>query len=86
MFVGDYEIDECIIALLVTPLIVFTIFVAPIWLILHYRSKKQVSQGLSAEEYETLQVLAEQAEKMSERIETLEAILDSEAPEWRNRA
>ncbi|WP_338516722.1 envelope stress response membrane protein PspB [Alteromonas gracilis] len=78
--------DEGIIALLVTPLIVFTIFVAPIWLILHYRSKKQVSQGLSAEEYETLQVLAEQAEKMSERIETLEAILDSEAPEWRNRA
>jgi phage shock protein B len=78
--------DEGIIALLVTPLILFTIFVAPIWLILHYRSKKQVNQGLSAEEYETLQVLAEQAEKMSERIETLEAILDSEAPEWRNRA
>ncbi|BCO18218.1 envelope stress response membrane protein PspB [Alteromonas sp. McT4-15] len=78
--------EEGIIALLVTPLIVFTIFVAPIWLILHYRSKKQVSQGLSAEEYATLQVLAEQAEKMSERIETLEAILDSEAPEWRNRA
>jgi phage shock protein B len=60
--------------------------VAPIWLILHYRSKKQVNQGLSAEEYAQLQVLAEQAEKMSERIETLEAILDSEAPEWRNRA
>ena len=78
--------EEGIIALLVTPLIVFTIFVAPIWLILHYRSKKQVNQGLSAEEYATLQVLAEQAEKMSERIETLEAILDSEAPEWRNRA
>jgi len=33
-----------------------------------------------------LQDLAEKAEKMSERIETLEAILDSEAPEWRNRA
>ena len=78
--------DGDIVALILAPLIIFLIFVAPIWLILHYRSKKQVSQGLSAEEYASLQTLAEQAEKMSERIETLEAILDSEAPEWRNRA
>ena len=78
--------DEGIIAMLVMPLVVFTIFVAPIWLILQYRSKKQVNQGLSAEEHASLKNLAEQAEKMSERIETLEAILDSEAPEWRNRA
>ncbi|AEF04122.1 MULTISPECIES: envelope stress response membrane protein PspB [Alteromonas] len=78
--------DEGIIAMLVMPLVIFMIFVAPIWLILHYRSKKQVNQGLSVEEQASLQSLAEQAEKMSDRIQTLEAILDSEAPEWRNRA
>ncbi|GEA11758.1 envelope stress response membrane protein PspB [Alteromonas sp. KUL49] len=78
--------DESVIALLVMPLVIFMIFVAPIWLILHYRSKKQVNQGLSEEEQASLQVLAEKAEKMSDRIQTLEAILDSEAPEWRNRA
>ncbi len=78
--------SEGIIGVIVAPLIIFMIFVAPIWLILHYRSKKQVNQGLSAEEYATLQELAESAEKMSERIQTLEAILDSEAPQWRNRA
>ena len=78
--------DEGIIAMLVMPLVIFMIFVAPIWLILHYRSKKQVNQGLSAAEQASLQSLAEQAEKMSDRIQTLEAILDSEAPEWRNRA
>ena len=78
--------DEGIIAMLVMPLVIFMIFVAPIWLILHYRSKKQVNQGLSAEEQASLQSLAEQAEKMSERIQTLEAILDSEAPQWRDRA
>lgn len=33
--------DEGTIAMLVMPLVVFSIFVAPIWLILHYRSKKQ---------------------------------------------
>ncbi|HCA76053.1 MAG: envelope stress response membrane protein PspB [Pseudomonadota bacterium] len=78
--------DGDIVALILAPLIIFLIFVAPIWLILHYRSKKQVSQGLSAEEQVALQELAGKAEAMSERIQTLEAILDSEAPEWRNRA
>jgi phage shock protein B len=68
------------------PLILFTLFVAPIWLILHYRSKKQVKQGLSEEEFATLQTLAEKAELMTDRIQTLESILDEEAPKWRERA
>nr|WP_297347802.1 envelope stress response membrane protein PspB [uncultured Glaciecola sp.] len=68
------------------PLILFTLFVAPIWLVLHYRSKKQVKQGLSEEEFATLQQLAEKAELMADRIQTLESILDEEAPKWRERA
>ena len=39
--------DEGTVALILAPLIIFLIFVAPIWLILHYRSKKQVNQGLT---------------------------------------
>lgn len=68
------------------PLILFTLFVAPVWLVLHYRSKRQVKQGLSEEEFATLQQLAEKAELMSDRIQTLESILDEEAPKWRERA
>ena len=78
--------DEGIIALISAPILLFIIFVAPIWLILHYRSKKQVSQGLSAEEYASLKELAEKAEQMTDRIKTLESILDGEAPQWRDRA
>ena len=78
--------DEGTVALILAPLIIFLIFVAPIWLILHYRSKKQVNQGLMAEDQIALQELAGKAEMMADRIKTLEAILDSEAPEWRNRA
>jgi phage shock protein B len=78
--------EELFVILTGTSLIIFTMFVAPIWLILHYRSKKQVSQGLSASEVNTLQELAAKEEKMSERIKTLEAILDSESPNWRERA
>jgi phage shock protein B len=65
------------------PTIMFMIFVAPLWLILHYRSRKQVSQGLSEHEHRQLIELANKAEKMGERVNTLESILDAQAPEWR---
>ncbi len=61
------------------------VVVAPIWLVLHYRSKGQVSQGLSEEEYIQLSELSELADKMSDRIQTLEAILDAETPDWRSK-
>ncbi|MCL1113540.1 MULTISPECIES: envelope stress response membrane protein PspB [Shewanella] len=69
--------------LLIAPIIIFLVIVAPIWLILHYRSKRQVSQGLTEEEFAQLNDLIAKAEKMSHRIETLEAILDTDSPEWR---
>ncbi|TRY14520.1 envelope stress response membrane protein PspB [Shewanella hanedai] len=71
--------------ILVAPIIIFLIIVAPIWLILHYRSKRQVSQGLTEEEYAQLNELITRADKMAQRIDTLEAILDTEAPQWRTR-
>ncbi|WP_163930393.1 envelope stress response membrane protein PspB [Paraferrimonas sp. SM1919] len=70
---------------LIVPLIVFMVIVAPLWLILHYRSKKQVGKGFSDEEYQQLNELASRAEKMAERIETLEAILDANSPQWRTK-
>lgn len=69
----------------IAPLMVFMIFIAPLWLILHYRSKKQVSQGLSEYEHRQLIELSNKAEKMAERVQTLESILDAEAPQWRSK-
>jgi phage shock protein B len=63
-----------------------SVIFAGVPLVLHYRSKKQVKQGLSEEEFATLQQLAEKAELMADRIQTLESILDEEAPKWRERA
>lgn len=71
--------------ILVAPIIIFMVIVAPLWLILHYRSKKQVSQGLSEHEHRQLIELANKAEKMAERVETLEALLDQESPQWRRK-
>ena len=76
---------EDVVGIIVAPIIIFMIFVAPIWLILHYRSKKHISQGLTEDEYATLQDLANRADKMADRIHTLESILDAEAPQWRNK-
>ncbi|QIZ75827.1 envelope stress response membrane protein PspB [Ferrimonas lipolytica] len=76
---------EELFALLVAPLIIFMLLVAPIWLILHYRSKKQINQGLTEEEYQQLNELLRRADKMAERVDSLERILDTEAPEWRRK-
>jgi phage shock protein B len=67
------------------PVILFTIFVAPIWVIMHYRSKNKMGQGLSDLELAQLNDLAQRAEKMADRIKTLEAILDAESPTWRSQ-
>ena len=72
-------------AFLSVPLVLFCIFVAPIWLFLHYRSKREVGQGLSGEDAQLLHRLTERAEKLQLRVDTLERILDIESPNWRQR-
>ncbi|MDN7123617.1 envelope stress response membrane protein PspB [Pseudidiomarina terrestris] len=76
---------DILVPMIAVPLILFMIFVAPIWVIMHYRSKRKLSQGLSETELQDLQQLARQAEHMRERIKTLESILDADAPTWRER-
>lgn len=71
--------------ILVVPVIIFMLIVAPIWLILHYRSKRQISQGFTEEDFHQLTELSASADKMADRIKTLEAILDAETPDWRTK-
>jgi len=67
------------------PLSLFLIFVAPLWLILYYRSQKQNNKGLSAQDQEALQRLLTRTEQMQKRIISLEKILDAQAPQWRKK-
>ena len=67
------------------PLSAFFIFVAPLWLVLHYRSRKQVNKSFSAENQEQLQALLNRTEQLQKRVISLEEILDHEAPQWRNK-
>ena len=71
--------------LILAPTIIFMVFVAPIWIFMHYRSKQKSQSALSDDERYELEKLTAQAERMIDRIEALEAILDSETPGWRHR-
>jgi len=74
-----------VLPLLVVPMIIFMLVVAPVWLVLHYRSQRKMNQGLSQDEAEALVKLTRQATTMGERIKTLETILDDEMPDWRKK-
>ncbi|MCE0492646.1 envelope stress response membrane protein PspB [Vibrio salinus] len=65
------------------PLVIFVLIVAPLWLILHYRSKRYTSQGLNEDELQQLHQLIQHTESLKQRVKTLEKILDDEAPNWR---
>lgn len=76
--------DGIVVAFFV-PIVVFLTIVAPVWIFMHYRSKQRAQGALSDAERGELETLAARAEVMVERIETLEAILDSDTPGWRKR-
>ncbi|WP_318378383.1 envelope stress response membrane protein PspB [Enterobacter sp.] len=69
---------------LAIPLTLFVLFVLPIWLWLHYNNR--TSRGeLSQSDQQRLAQLTDDAARMRERIQSLEAILDAEHPNWRER-
>ncbi len=76
--------DGMVVAFFV-PIVLFLVIVAPTWIFMHYRSKQKLASAMSEKERGDLEVLLVQAERMADRIATLEAILDAETPEWRKR-
>ena len=66
------------------PILILTVCL-PLWIIFHYITKMKTSKGLSPEDEKMLSEVWDSANKMEERINTLERILDIEAPDWRRR-
>ncbi len=67
------------------PILLVTVC-APLWIIFHYITKMKTSKGLSPEDEKMLSEVWDSGNKMEERINTLERILDIEAPDWRRRS
>ncbi len=74
-----------LLAMLEVPLIIFTVVVAPIWLILHYRSQNNASKSMTPEDEKLLADLWQSTQRMEERIRSLERILDADTPDWKDR-
>jgi phage shock protein B len=68
----------------VIPILLITVCL-PLWIIFPYVTKMKTSKGLSPEDEKMLSEVWESANKMQDRISTLERILDIESPDWRRR-
>ncbi len=60
------------------------LFVLPVWLWLHYNNRG-ANGSLTQNEQQRLLQLTDDAKRMRERIQALEAILDAEHPNWRGQ-
>jgi phage shock protein B len=55
------------------------------WITMHYRSVNRAARGLTREDRETVEHMLETVDKLTDRIEALESILDSDHREWRQQ-
>lgn len=67
------------------PTILFLVVVAPIWITMHYRSVSRSSRSLNQTDRESIEHMLETVDKLTDRIGTLEAILDADHPQWRQQ-
>ena len=67
------------------PTILFVVIVAPMWITMHYRSVNRSSRSLTREDRESLEHMLETVDKLTERIGSLEAILDADHADWRQQ-
>ncbi|MDQ2070294.1 envelope stress response membrane protein PspB [Natronospira bacteriovora] len=71
--------------LMLVVMIIFVGLVAPLWLLLHYITQWKQTRGLSRDDEKMLADLWESANRMEDRMQALEEILDRDNREWRRR-
>ena len=72
--------------IIVAPMIVFLVIVAPIWIVMHYITRARRAGVLTDEDHSSVDQLMAAVDSMEGRLTTLESILDSEDPKWRGRS
>ena len=71
--------------LLTIAVIVFLAVPAPLFIVLHFISKWKQSREISGGDEMLLEDMWRLAQRLEERLESLETILDSELPDWRRK-
>ena len=71
--------------IMVVPTVLFLIFVAPLWITMHYRSVSRSSRSLNREDRESIEHMLETVDTLTDRIGALESILHDDHPRWRQQ-
>lgn len=71
--------------LITVAVIIFLAIPAPLFIVLHFITKWKQSREISGGDEKMLEDLWHLSQRLEERLETLETILDSELPEWRRK-
>ena len=71
--------------LIVIAVILLVLIPAPLFIVLHFITKWKQSREISGGDEQMLDDLWRQSQRMEERLESLEIILDNEIPEWRKK-
>ena len=69
--------------MLIVPMVLFMVIVAPTWIVMHYRRVNRSSSQLSEDDRQALEDVLVAVDQMADRIESLESILDAGHPDWR---
>ena len=72
--------------LLAIAAIVFIAIPAPLFIVLHFITKWKQSREISGGDEKMLEDMWFLAQRLEERLESLETILNSELPDWRRKA
>ena len=67
------------------PTILFIVVVLPIWISMHYSALKLSSRSLNKDDREAVDHIMETVDRLTDRIHTLETLLDSDYPDWRQQ-
>ena len=71
--------------LIAIAVIVFIAVPAPLFIILHFITRWKQARTITGGDEKMLEDLWALSQKVDERLETLERILDSELPDWRRK-
>ena len=73
-------------AVLIVFMVAIGFCVLPLAIIMHYLTKWKATRGLSENEERMLEDLWRTGQRMESRLNSLEAILEDEVPDWRKRS
>ncbi len=73
--------SDLVIALAVT----FIVICLPLIIVMHYVTKWKQGREISGDDEQMLEELWQLSQRIEDRIETLERILDDESRDWRNK-